>query len=507
MKLRKSSLFLGVVVLLAATSPLLGIEFRLANSFEDAHGASCRVCVPGARGSGLFVGTKGDDAYILTNFHVVTKNKTARLDFWTNGVMESVVGRIVWRAYDLSDDPEDFAVVVVPVQELKAIDPPWVPLGGSDARPSEGAMIISSGAPDGRFPQAWKGQILEYYNGKTAIFSPPPVPGQSGSAICEYIDGQLFVTGILTWLIGEKGNDDSKGGAIPIANLYKALGKRGVNVDYHSPGVSPVPPNATECAETDVSGPCVLEFTQSDCPPCVEAQKDVEFLRALNVPVYVYDVESELGAEYVKRYKIERTPTFTLLDDGFKPIQSFIGAGKGDEIRTAYESVKQKISNNTKNAENSNSKGDDAPSESGLHFLLPTDTGKVASPPDKNNKDDGSTPPEGRVFASPLTPEPPSFSSNAPLNLPELAPILPQTADFRNRAPVFEFAGDVGFFEDSDERWQELKRRRNRDNQQNEDDQSSSEDNARQRLKDRVQGRRKLSVNRSTKRLKISKSK
>lgn len=411
-------LFLGFMSIVNTAD---SAEFRRAQTMEDAWAASCRVCVNGARGSGMHIGGVGNAEYILTNYHVVTDNKTARLDFWTNGKMESIDAVVVWRAYD-AKEPEDFAILSVRGDELKKIDPPWTPLGGSDARPSVGAVIVSSGAPDGRFPQAWKGQILEYYNGKTAVFSPPPVPGQSGSAICEYVNGELFVTGVLTWLIGEKGRDDSKGGAIPVANIYKALSKRGVNVDYRDQNASPIPPNASECAEQTAKAPCVLEFTQSDCPPCREAENDVAQLRAFGIRTYVYDVATELGSEYVKRYKIERTPSFVVLDSEFKPLKTITGAGKCDEIRAEIEKIKPKPDQN-------GNKGGGAAELGSDETPLPAPQG-AAPPPDWTT----------------------------PLNLPELAPITTQN-DFRNRPPVYEYVGDVGFFEDSDQRWQDLKRR------------------------------------------------
>lgn len=463
-----------IIVMLCAAfivQSAVGHEFRRAFTLEDARGATCRVCVNGARGTGFFVGVEDGYACIFTNFHVVDKNQVARCDFWTNGYMESVTGRIVWRAYDLNKS-YDFAQIRVPVDDLAKIDPAWLQFGGSDATPAIGSIIISSGAPDGRFPQAWKGQILEYYNGKTAVFSPPPVPGQSGSPICEYIDNELFVTGILTWLFGEKGRDDSKGGAIPVANLYKALGKRGANVDYHD-DASPVPPNATECAEKTAVSPCILEFTQDDCPPCLEAQRDIEFLRALNVPVYVYDVASEAGSEYVKRYGVERTPTFILLDKDFKPVQTFVGAGKSEEIRTAFEKTKaqsqvqtqdQSVSSSSSSTVeksqvvNEGNQGGDVPG-SELPPVL-SDSGRVASP-----------------------------SVPSVINLPELVP-LPEKLDFRLRPPVYESAIDVGIFDDAENHWQELKRRRNKgsdDDQSKDEDQAEKEEKARPRLKDKLQ--------------------
>lgn len=469
-----------IIVMLCAAfvvQSAVGHEFRRAFTLEDARGATCRVCVNGARGTGFFVGVEDGYACIFTNFHVVDKNQVARCDFWTNGYMESVTGRIVWRAYDLNKS-YDFAQIRVPVDDLAKIDPAWLQFGGSDAMPSVGSIIISSGAPDGRFPQAWKGQILEYYNGKTAVFSPPPVPGQSGSPICEYIDNELFVTGILTWLFGEKGRDDSKGGAIPVANLYKALGKRGANVDYHD-DASPVPPNATECAENTAVSPCVLMFTQEDCPPCLEARQDVAFLRALNVPVYVYDIATELGTEYVKRYQIERTPTFLLLDKDFKPVRTFVGAGKSEEIRTAFEKIKIQTQVPEKSKDTPpEGQGGDAPN-SELPPVL-SDSGRVASP-----------------------------SVPSVINLPELAP-LPEKSDFRLRPPVYESAIDVGIFDDAENHWQELKRRRNKgneDDQPKDDDQSTKEDKARPRLKDKIQdGTSEIisqSINKAVENLKI----
>lgn len=469
-------------------------EFKQAVTLDDARGATCRVCVTGARGTGFFFGVEGDYALVATNYHVVQKNQKARLDFWTNGVMESVTASIDWRAYNLNL-LYDFAIMRVRVDDLAKINPAWIPLAGSDARPRVGAVIISSGAPDGRFPQAWKGQVLEYYNNKTAVFAPPPVPGQSGSPICEYVDGELFVTGVLTWLFGEKGRDESKGGAIPIANLYKALGKSGGGeVDYHDDDASPIPDNATECLETSgyvvaetygvygadaekAAAPCIIEFTQNNCPPCVDAETDIEFLRALNVPVYVFDVNTERGAKYVQAYKVERTPTFVLLDSQYKPVQSFVGAGKHDEILTAFEKVKfnQPAAGGASMPESS------LPSHSGAEDRgapsVSNDAGSSAVPTQSERPTETETQTQPAI-------ENPSAAPAGVLNvidLPSMAPIV----DFRNRPPVYEPATNVGIFEDSDERWQRLKKKR--DERAAEDENAGKDDKARPRLKERIE--------------------
>lgn len=393
------------VVLVTTVSHAQEYEFIRAKTFEQAHDAVCRVTVPGARGTAFFFGVYNGVAYFATNCHVVGDAKLARLDFWNNGPVQSVDARVEWRAND-GNLPADFSYMLVDPAPLKKINPPWIALAGADARPSVGAVIISCGAPDGRFTQAWKGQVLEYYNGQTAIFSPPPVPGQSGSPICEFVDGELFVTGILTWLIGEKGRDDSKGGAIPISNLYKALERRGVNVNYHDPNASPIPPNATECASTTAQAPCVLMFTQADCPPCREAERDVEELRALGVTVYVYDAASETGSEYCKRYKVERTPTFVTLDKNFAPTKSIVGAGKTTEIKTEFDAL-------------------------------------------LNDNEEKQV--DGNVVQSV-----PAAPATVPLNLPALSP---PSSDFRSRPAVYEQPSDVGIFEESNRRW--LNRGRN----------------------------------------------
>lgn len=300
-------IFLGVVIILFLASSVFGVEFKRAETFEDAYNASCRVSVNGARGSGTFIGTSDDKAYILTNYHVVTNNKDVRLDFWTNGRRESVNGKVDWKFYD-ANIPCDFARIVVDAGELKKIDPPYVALGGTDAKPSVGAYIISSGAPDGRFTQIWKGQVLEYYNNKTCVFSPPPVPGQSGSGICEYVDGELFMTGILTWLLGEKGRDDSKGGAIPVSNLYLALQRVPAPAAFEEG--SPIPPDASECSESTVQA---FEFIADNCKACDSVASPMKQLVSEGKLTQV-NTSTEDGRALSEYYSITEVPTVIVTD-------------------------------------------------------------------------------------------------------------------------------------------------------------------------------------------------
>ncbi|MBR0226129.1 MAG: trypsin-like peptidase domain-containing protein [Thermoguttaceae bacterium] len=300
-----------LILFVLTKNPAFSQEFRRAATFEDAHGASCRVNAGQSRGTGTFFGAWGGVGYVLTNYHVVTKETVVSLDFWTNSIKETISGKVVWKYFD-PQLPADFAIIAVDAETLKnTINPPFVPLAGNNVKPSEGGLIVSSGAPDGRFTQAWKGQVLDYYKGATVLFSPPPVPGQSGSGIVEHIDGGLFVTGILTWLIGEKGRDDSKGGAIPIANLYEAA-RRGKRAPTAIETGAPIPPNATECSETVK----IVYYAADDCPGCQMVKDDVDRLEREGAAVERVDAGTESGKRRALAEGIREIPAVVVVLDG-----------------------------------------------------------------------------------------------------------------------------------------------------------------------------------------------
>lgn len=422
-------------------------EFKRAETLEDALKASCRVSVNGARGTGTFVGVDyvKKCAVILTNYHVVTTNNIATLDFWTNSIQQSVQGKIYARFYN-PNLPADFALIAVDPLELAKINPPFVALAGADGAPSENSYIISAGCPKGRFVQAWKGKTLSYYHGRTIEFKPGPVPGQSGSGVLSYIDGELWLTAVLTWLIGTEGSDSSTGGAIPISILYECLDGQSPASEYYD---SPIPPGAQECAEKAVA-PCILEFAQENCPPCKDAENDVAQLRAFGATVYVYDVATEYGQKLAERYGVDRTPSFVLLDKDFGNPSIFTGAGKIDEILTAYRTLETQQQKQEKNLD-----------------------GDAVSQPESSFATVPAT--------SPASSSSPKTSQEAPsqiINLPELAPITVVNEDFRNRPIVYEMTGNVGLFEDSDARWKERRglRDRIRPNEPKEDEEISPDD-------------------------------
>lgn len=329
----KSKFLMLIAALVLAPSLCYSAEFRRASTFEDCFGASCRVSVSNARGTGTFVGYDAERGrcIVLTNYHVVTTNNTARLDFWTNGRQESVDARVFSRYYN-AQAPYDFALLEVDPGALKQIDPPYIALAGQGTAPAQNSYVVSSGAPKGRNVQSWKGTIVGYYQGSTVEFRPAPVPGQSGSAIVSQIDGELWVTGVLTWLIGTEGSDDSKGGAIPIANLYKALSGRqtaGASFD-------PIPPNATECAER---APYVYEFVRDDCPPCKRAEKDADAIRSAGYELTLFNASLADGGPVAKSYGVKAAPTFIVFDACGVEQGRFEGAGKSSEIVAKLEEL------------------------------------------------------------------------------------------------------------------------------------------------------------------------
>lgn len=412
-------LVLGTILF---TGACFGAEFRRASTFEDAFKASCRVSVSNARGTGTFIGYDRDKdrCVILTNYHVVTNNGTATLDFWTNGVRESVNGKVYARFYD-AKKPYDFALIAVDPNDLERIAPPYVALAGRGAFPDSNSYILSAGCPKGRFVQAWKGKILGYYNGVTVEFQPAPVPGQSGSGVLSIVDGQLWLTAVLTWLIGQEGADSSKGGAIPIANLYDALRGGASRTAESDDSFSPIPPGAVECAD---KSPYVVEYTSDKCPPCVEAKKDVSEIQRKGYAVQVVNVDTETGYNTAKKNKVSKTPCFVVCDGNGVEKARFYGKGKSAEILEEIERITPK------------------------YYAEPLDTNLVTTLTNDLFSYDFSTESDSDFTA-----------------LDGLIETKPQeTTDFRSRPPVYDYkqedVEDVGLFEDSDALWRNRRGRK-----------------------------------------------
>lgn len=309
-----------------------------ARTFEDAYRATCRITAGNSRGTGTFNGLTSDGSGIVTtNAHVVGNTQNVLLDFWTNGKQETARGVVVARFFD-ARRPSDFAIVKISREEIERISPPFVALGGTNSAPAPNSYFYSAGAPKGRFVSAWIGRTLSDNVQGSFSFQPGPVPGQSGSAIISRVNGELWQTGVLTWLIGNEGADDSKGGAIPISSLYAAASGRSQAV--HSEGR--IPTGAKECAET-FQAPAVLCICAPNCPPCVQAKQEVVSLKKNGVRVYLYQNDTPAGATIAARYSVKFTPTFILLDNQWKEVRRYIGAGYRDDIELAYKKLAEKI--------------------------------------------------------------------------------------------------------------------------------------------------------------------
>ena len=122
------------------------------------------------------------------------------------------------------------------------------------------------------------------------------------------------------------------------------------------------------------------------------------------IPVYVFDATDSYGSELAERYKVDKTPTFVVLDAKYNPSTRFVGAGVAPQIADAYNALV-----------------DSCPISQGT----PTD-------------------PDGKSDDEELAP---TSSPGVPQNT------TPPSYDFRTRPAVYDVSSDVGFLEDSNNRW------------------------------------------------------
>lgn len=227
--------------------------------------AVCRVTVGGgfgaqAMGSGTVISSDSNFYYVLTNYHVVTRNSSVNLEFFRRGVKSGYIsGTVIWRAYQENTDV-DFAIVKVSKSAFGNYPPRVIPLAPPNFSLANGAYICASGCPNGRWAQSWEGHITGN-EGRRVIFLPAPVGGQSGSGIVAlYKDsnGNLHsrVSAILTWRLGQ-GNQSTEsgalGGAIPMSTLHSVFNNKKsfqpVSIPKHWQPVS-TQPNCRICGQS-----------------------------------------------------------------------------------------------------------------------------------------------------------------------------------------------------------------------------------------------------------------
>ncbi|MDO5579647.1 MAG: trypsin-like peptidase domain-containing protein [Planctomycetia bacterium] len=354
-------------------------ECRQARNMEDVHYASCRVHASkkGSRLGSIGTGTvclKTEGKYwILTNWHVVQGADEIKLHFFGNGSLYECSGKVenVW--YD-EKAPFDFAIITVLEEDLAPYDPPFVPLGPQGTVPEKNKTILSSGCSEGRWAMAWKGMVDSYY-GNTAQFLPAPKSGQSGSAIVQKIDGNLCISGLLTWRVGDENRlseENMRGGAIPIALLYYAADGRkpAGNIDNVPPSAvwvnkisderdcpdrngeednSPMNVRRLAIMDADAYFRPVAEtkrtlafaaYTVNGCVPCKNAIPILENLKKEGYPIHVIPVDSPAIQNRIRDLHIEEYPTFILFSlegETWKELERFTNVPDLEErIRTSF---------------------------------------------------------------------------------------------------------------------------------------------------------------------------
>lgn len=375
------ALFLACLI---APTTLVAVEFRRAEpTLGDVHAASCRVRVSNARGTGIFNGYNSETgkAYVTTNDHVTSTNRQCFLDFWVNSKMETVAGSVVFKLRN-DQSGRDFAVIEVDAEELKKIDPPYIPMKAISPERLAGREIMSSGGPDGRFVQGWRGAI-ERIEGGMAIFSPPPVPGQSGSGICVIEDGKIYDVAKLTYLLGTKGLDESKGGALPLANLLDSLeGTRSGFSQY----------DIVQVAE--VAEPRILAFTSVNCPACVKAEPGLARAeREDALDVERVDALTEEGARVAKKYGVAEIPTYLAVDAtgtelaraSFDDISRF-GSREATRLIITRASILSSPKTTLPGFEPEEKNASEPAKEDGRTYKLGTENGVVVSAPGEAEK-------------------------------------------------------------------------------------------------------------------------
>lgn len=192
------------------------------DELDAVYPAVVRISTKNSVGTGFCSFDYDGRLWIASNHHVVGTEKKVKVEFFHQNRPFPVEGTV--RANYFSQRPDDFSFVIVDKEDVP-FDVPVLKWGGRDARPGVDALVISAGCPRGRWVFGWKG-FVNAYNKNVCEFTPASIPGMSGSPLCEKINGEIVVTGIVTYLMrrnDEQGQDVSRGGAIPISHFYDAL--------------------------------------------------------------------------------------------------------------------------------------------------------------------------------------------------------------------------------------------------------------------------------------------
>lgn len=157
----------------------------------------CKVTRGNVCGSGSFVGRRGGKALVLTNAHVIGSRPGTRGAFYFPDLDRTVNGEIIVAAYS------DRIYMDWAVCELDA-DLPLEPARLDITSPVGQGPHYTAGYPSCRGPYYQQVDLIRVINkGTVALWDPPSIGGQSGSAVHSSLNDLQQM--LLTWLWGGKG--------------------------------------------------------------------------------------------------------------------------------------------------------------------------------------------------------------------------------------------------------------------------------------------------------------
>ncbi len=210
---RKRVACCAAAVALAAALPRCQAQENATQRWTACVEATCRVtAADGGRGTGCAFERSQGYVFLLTGAHVAT-SAALECEFWRAGHQSRpLAGRVVLR-----DETADVAVVAIAQRALGESAPPVVPLAPPDWVAAPGDTLGSVGCARGAWATGWQGHAIGY-DAADLHFLPAPANGRSGSALFDATG--RFIVG----LIRARSGDDSRGIAVSVQTIYRALG-------------------------------------------------------------------------------------------------------------------------------------------------------------------------------------------------------------------------------------------------------------------------------------------
>lgn len=185
-----------------------------------AHGADFAeaVCLvqaaDGGAGTGVCFENSQDTVFVLTNNHVVKGGNEVNCKFWRLGhVSEPIPGTVSLRSAEV-----DAAVIAIPIVRFGGVLPLVIPVAPRTYQIQDGQTIASAGYAGASWLTVWRGHVLRR-DQVGLMFLPAPANGRSGSPITDASGSQII------GLIRARTIDNREGIAVPVQDLYRALGR------------------------------------------------------------------------------------------------------------------------------------------------------------------------------------------------------------------------------------------------------------------------------------------